>query len=289
MAPIHFDRREAFSRSLGWLTEAELELLGTKTVAIAGVGGVGGHYCEVLARLGIQKFHLADPDIFELVNFNRQNASGVSTLKRKKLDVLSERIRDINPNAEITAFPQGVTVENLDEFLNGVDLYLDGLDFFVLNERFHVFDKLHEKKIPSLTVAPIGMGASLVVFTNDSMSFAEYFGISPGLDPLENSLRFLTGVAPSLMHAKYQVDRSRVDFKARRVPSLPMGCYLCAGVAGSTALKLLLKRGPIKGAPHVYHYDAYLQKLRKSYTWGGYRNPLMRLKRFIVRKIVQAS
>lgn len=79
-----FDYSQAFSRNLGWITSDEAELLKKKKVAIAGMGGVGGQYCEVLARLGISNFQLADPDSFEQVNFNRQNGSGMSTVGRKK-------------------------------------------------------------------------------------------------------------------------------------------------------------------------------------------------------------
>ena len=67
-----FNYDEAFSRNIGWVTEAEQQSLRGKRVAIAGLGGVGGVHLLTLARLGIGRFAIADLDRFDLVNFNRQ-------------------------------------------------------------------------------------------------------------------------------------------------------------------------------------------------------------------------
>ncbi len=68
----NFDYAQAFSRNLGWITEAEQLRLRYATVAIGGMGGVGGHHLLALARMGVGNFRIADYDNFELVNFNRQ-------------------------------------------------------------------------------------------------------------------------------------------------------------------------------------------------------------------------
>ena len=77
---MEFDYHEAFSRNLGWVTEAEQETLRNKRIAIAGMGGVGGSHLLTLTRLGIGAFNLADFDQFELANFNRQAGASVSHL-----------------------------------------------------------------------------------------------------------------------------------------------------------------------------------------------------------------
>lgn len=282
-----FSPSEAFKRNLGWITPAEAEKLAKTRVAIAGVGGVGGQYCEVLARLGVGAFHIADPDQFEVVNFNRQNGSGMSTVGRMKVDVMRERILDINPQAEVKVFSDGINENNTEDFLSGVDLYLDGLDFFLLNERISLFTKLQEKGIPGVTVAPIAMGAAALVFTKDSMSFKDYFGMYVGQDDDEQRMRFLLGLAPSLMHVSYLVDRSYVDMTGKRAPSLPTGPYLCAGVASSLAMKILFDRGPLKVAPWSLHYDAYLNKYKKSYVWMGFKNPLQKIKLMILKRFAK--
>ena len=68
----HFDYQKAFSRNIGWVTQDEQSILSSKQIAIAGLGGVGGSHLLTLTRLGVGNFHVADLDIFELANLNRQ-------------------------------------------------------------------------------------------------------------------------------------------------------------------------------------------------------------------------
>ena len=68
---IDFDYFKAFSRTIGWISKEELNLLRSRHIAIGGVGGTGGYYALTLARLGIEQFTLADFDCFEISNLNR--------------------------------------------------------------------------------------------------------------------------------------------------------------------------------------------------------------------------
>lgn len=95
-----FDYGRAFSRNIGWVTEAEQQKLRESRVAIAGLGGVGGAHLLTLARLGVSKFNIADFDEFGLHNFNRQVGAFMSTVDRPKADVLAEMVLEINPEAE---------------------------------------------------------------------------------------------------------------------------------------------------------------------------------------------
>ena len=67
-----FDYDKAFSRNIGWVTEDEQQRLRRARVAVGGLGGVGGVHLLTLARLGIGAFSIADFDVFDIVNFNRQ-------------------------------------------------------------------------------------------------------------------------------------------------------------------------------------------------------------------------
>ena len=97
MLAEHFDYDVAFSRNLGWVNEAEQHLLRTKRIAIAGLGGVGGSHLLTLTRLGIGNFNIADLDIFEQENFNRQAGASLPHVGREKIDVLQELALGINP------------------------------------------------------------------------------------------------------------------------------------------------------------------------------------------------
>lgn len=270
-----FSYATAFSRNLGWLTEPEQEILRGKRVAIAGLGGVGGFHLLTLARLGVARFNIADPDSFELANFNRQAGARMDSLGRAKADVLAEEARQINPECDLTVLPVGVSEKNLDMFFKGVDVYVDGLDAFAFEAREAVFDYCARHRIPAITVAPLGMSAALLNFLPGRMTFEEYFGLQ-GRSDLEKAVRFLVGLAPSLLHRHYLVDRSRVDLAGRQGPSTVIACQLCAGIAGGEALKILLGRGKVAAAPHGFQFDAYRNKFVHTWRPGGNRNPLNR-------------
>ena len=271
-----FSYDEAFSRNIGWLTAEEQDSLRHKRVAIAGLGGVGGVHLLTLCRLGLGKFHLADFDTFDLANFNRQAGATVSTLGQSKLDVMIRQAQEINPDLDIKGFPDGVTDDNLNDFLEGVDIYIDGLDFFAFQARQQVFAACAEKGIPAVTAAPLGMGAAVLNFLPGGMSFDEYFCLADGPEA-EMPLRFLLGLPPTRLQMRYLVDPSAIDLANHKGPSTIMACQLCAGVAATEALKILFKRGPIRGAPHGYHFDAYLNRLSLTWRPMGNRNPLQRL------------
>lgn len=271
-----FNYDEAFSRNIGWLTRLEQEQLRHKRVAIAGLGGVGGIHLLTLCRLGIGQFHLADFDTFDTANFNRQAGATLSTLGQNKLEVMIRQARDINPELDVVGFANGVTPDNLDAFLDGVDLYIDGLDFFAFEIRQQVFAACAAKGIPAVTAAPLGMGAAVLNFLPGGMSFDDYFRLENGPEA-ELPLRFLMGLAPARLQMGYLVDPSMVDLKNRKGPSTIMACQLCAGIAATEALKILLRRGPVRAAPKGYHFDAYRNKLALTWRPGGNRNPWQRL------------
>lgn len=279
----NFVYAEAFSRNLGWLADHEQAALRQKTVAIAGMGGVGGVHLLTLARLGIGGFHIADFDRFALANFNRQAGALVSTLGQPKVDVLAGMARDVNPELRLATFPDGVSDLNLDAFLQGVHLYVDGLDFFAFQARRQIFAACAQRGIPAITVAPVGMGAALLVFLPGRMSFEEYFRWEDH-DEDEMALRFLVGLTPAGLHRHDMADISRVDLAARKTPSTIMGCQLAAGVAGTEALKVLLDRGPILAAPWAMQFDAYNNRLARTWRPGGNRNPVQRLMMWVARR-----
>jgi molybdopterin/thiamine biosynthesis adenylyltransferase len=278
-----FSYREAISRNIGWVTTQEQEILRNKRVAIAGLGGVGGVHLLTLARLGIGAFHIADFDVFDLVNFNRQVGATISSLGQNKVDVLTAMARDINPELDIQIFPEGINEENFPHFFRDVDIYVDGLDFFAFPARTATFAACGELGIPAITAAPLGMGAALLNFLPGGMTFEDYFQWG-NLPEEEKALRFLIGLAPSGLHTAYLMDPSTIDLAQRRGPSTIIGCQLCAATAAAEALKILLNRGRVLAAPHGMHVDVYRNKLVHTWRPGGNRNPLQRLALSVARK-----
>lgn len=282
---VEFNYENAFSRNIGWVTEAEQKALRGKRIAIAGLGGVGGAHLLTLTRLGIGAFHIADFDTFDIPNFNRQAGAMMSSVGQRKTEVLSAMARDINPEVQLKVFEEGVTAQNLEAFLDGVDLYVDALDFFAFSARKMVFPACASKGIAATTAAPLGMGTAMLNFLPGGMTFEEYF-CWEGCSDDEMALRFMIGLSPAMLQLGYLVDRNTVDFQARKGPSTPMACELCAGVAATQALKILLRRGEVIAAPHGLHFDAYRNKMSKTWRPGGNRNPIQRLALWIASKKV---
>jgi len=280
---MSFDYNAAFSRNIGWFTDNEQQQLKHKRVAIAGMGGVGGSHLLTFARLGIEKFNIADFDVFELANFNRQAGASMSSLNRPKVDTLEEMVRDINPESDLRRFPDGVNASNLERFFQDVDLYVDGLDFFAFDAREQLFAYCAEHRIPAITVAPLGMSAALLNFLPGGMGFEDYFQLS-GRSELEKAVRFLVGLAPGLLHRHYLADKNKVDLKQRKGPSTVIACQLCAGVAASEAVKILLQRGKVWSAPHGIQFDGYRNQLAHTWRPGGNRHPLNRIAIAIARR-----
>ncbi len=284
-----FSPAVAFSRNLGWLTEREQEKIFNAHVGIAGLGGVGGQYAETLARLGVGEFTICDADAFEIENSNRQNECRSSNYGKNKAQVIGDLIQDINPKAKVHILPGHLTEYQVKAFCKPIDVYFDGLDFFALEIRQAIFLRMRILAKPAITAAPIGTGSSCLIFTKDSMSFDDYFGLHTTDDPEEKSARFLLGLAPSLQQMAYFQDRSKVDLKNRRVPSLPMGVYACASMAVSNWMKIVTGRGRVLEAPYSSHFDPFLSKLKITHLRFGHRNPAQKIKLMLLKRQLKAS
>jgi len=113
------------------------------------------------------------------------------------------------------------------------------------------------------------------VFMPGQMTFEEYFRMGSA-SRSEKAARFLVGLSPSMLQVGYLVDPSRFDLAAGKGPSTPMACELCAGIAATAALKVLLGRGRVLAAPWGVHFDAYKNRLRRTWRPGGNGHPLQR-------------
>ncbi len=117
------------TRSVPLLGQDGLARLQGARVAIFGVGGVGGHLCEALARAGVGELHLFDKDEVSLTNINRQAVALHSTVGRPKVQVMRERIADINPDCRVTTHEVFYLPENADQYdLAGYDYIADAID-----------------------------------------------------------------------------------------------------------------------------------------------------------------
>ena len=118
-----------FSRTELLIGQAALEKLQNSRVAIFGVGGVGGYVCEALVRSGVGHFDLIDNDTVSLTNINRQIIALHSTIGKLKVDVMKERILDINPDVDVSVHPCFYLPETADQFdFSNYDYVVDAID-----------------------------------------------------------------------------------------------------------------------------------------------------------------
>jgi molybdopterin/thiamine biosynthesis adenylyltransferase len=269
---------EAFARNLGLVSPDEQERLRRSRAAIAGLGGVGGVDLVALARLGIGRFNIADPDVFEVRNTNRQYGATHSSAGRPKADVMREIVLDINPEAEVRVFREPIGPGNAEAFLDGANVLVDGIDAFEIDTRRLLFRMARERGIYGLGAGPVGFSTAWVIFAPDGMTFDRYFDLSDAMDGVEKFVAYVVGMAPTSTQRSY-MDLSHLDVAERTGPSAGLACHLASGVVAAEVVKILLGRGPLYAAPFYHQFDAYLGKYVRKRLIGGNRHPLQRLKR----------
>ncbi len=250
----NFSRDILFSRMLGLVSEEDLETLKNKKVAIPGCGGTGFTYAECLVRMGVGSIHISDCDTFGAENMNRQFGCTTETIGLAKVDVLYDRLTSINPSLKATKFP-AVDEENIDQFLEGVDVICDTMDFFVIRPRRIMYQAARRKGITVVICCPVAWGVTSHRFAPNGMSFDEFFGITDDMDEQEQLFRFGTGLAPAKLYKSY-IDSPKLDFNEKKVSSLSASCLMATSWGSSQALNVLLENDiGFKPVPYCYNFD----------------------------------
>lgn len=152
---------EIFIRTTQILGEDGFQKLQNASVAVFGLGGVGSHCVEALARSGIGTLFLIDSDCVAPSNINRQSIALISTIGRKKTDVLKEKIADINPDCRVFLCSSFVLPENLEEvfscFPKKPDYIIDAIDTVSAKLALVSYSKEHEIPI----ICSMGTGNKL--------------------------------------------------------------------------------------------------------------------------------
>lgn len=117
-----------FTRTQMLLGQQGLEKLAKSSVAVFGVGGVGSFAVEALARAGVGHLRLVDFDVVDITNLNRQLHALHTTIGQPKAVLMTERVKQINPELVVETVVEKITPENVDSFLDGVDYVVDAID-----------------------------------------------------------------------------------------------------------------------------------------------------------------
>lgn len=147
-----------FLRTEALIGKEASDILKKSNVAVFGIGGVGGFTCEALARAGIGNITIVDNDDVDLTNLNRQIIALHSTLGRAKIDIMRERILDINPNARVNSIKKFYLPGNSSEFdLSEYDYIVDAID--TVTAKIELIMRARESGVPM--IASMGTGNKL--------------------------------------------------------------------------------------------------------------------------------
>ncbi len=141
------------------LGEDKLSMLRGSNVLVVGLGGVGAYAAEMIARAGVGRMTIADADVVSPTNINRQLVALHSTIGREKSEILAERLRDINPEIELTVVAQYIRDELTYELLDSskFDYVVDCID--TLSPKIALILGALERGIP--LVSSMGAGAKM--------------------------------------------------------------------------------------------------------------------------------
>ena len=144
-----------FSRNELAIGKEGLDILKNSTVAVLGIGGVGSFAAEALARSGVEKLILIDKDDVDITNVNRQVIALLSTVGRPKVELMKERITDINPECEVIALKIFYTEETYEEIFGyNLDFVIDASD--TISYKIHLMKECLKRNIPIIS----SMGAA---------------------------------------------------------------------------------------------------------------------------------
>lgn len=153
-----------FLRSEMILGKESTENLKNKNIILFGLGGVGSYTAEALARAGIGRLTIVDNDFVSVTNINRQLCALHSTVGKAKVDVVKERILDINPLCEVTALQKFYLPENSDEFrLSEYDYIADAID--TVSAKIDLAVKSQELSVPMISCMGTGNKLDPTKFT----------------------------------------------------------------------------------------------------------------------------
>lgn len=163
---------ERYKRNYSSISEEQQQIIGNTTVAIVGLGGLGGYVLEGLVRIGIRKFHLIDKDVFEPTNLNRQLLCREDNLGESKAVEGLNRILKINHSIEAKVFNSKLDEHSI-EMLKGADVVVDCLDS--IEGRFQL-ESLCEKLNVSLIHGAIrGYYGQVAVSTPNNRIFSKIY------------------------------------------------------------------------------------------------------------------
>jgi tRNA threonylcarbamoyladenosine dehydratase len=232
-----------YERNLGFISEQEQMALGRARIAIAGAGGDGGALAVCLARMGAGamggEIRLADPEVFEEENLNRQEASTTRTLGVNKAEAVAEQINLIRPEINLSVYTEGVQPHNIDQFVEGADLLIDETEFTKHAIGVGLARAARACEIANMHILNVGFGSQITSYSpNGTYTLEDRLGLDPNM-PIDQIAatpvhinRWLAGWPATYMH---QSAVDKIISGERSAPSIAPGVLIAAGYGATQA------------------------------------------------------
>lgn len=263
-------------RNYGFWNEATQQAINETHLAIAGTGGAGHEFGVKAARMGVQNFRVADPEVFEPANSNRIIGVNEHTLGRNKAEVMREEILAINPDANVTVYNEGVTLDNIHDFLQDADVVLNATELSMPELGAMVCREARQRTIngehipvPVMDIEYIAHAGQVTSFDPYSkLTFERMMGIAGGdrapYDEIKGQIldpsRFLAYLPP---YGDLETLKALKD--GAPLPSNVIGAGVAAQLGLTELTKHIRARAGERGlaptfAPRVRWMDAYTGK-----------------------------
>jgi molybdopterin/thiamine biosynthesis adenylyltransferase len=167
-------------------------------VGVAGLGGMGSNLAEILVRLGVGHIKIADPDVIEASNLNRQVIANQNTIGMKKADASALELRNISNDFELVVYDDGITQENAEEFVDGLDVVIDEIDVFPFRPHIWLHQAARKRNLPLYSGYIVGLGTHVYKFQGEDYTFEDF-----------------------MLHNEKEIDQPSVDFIMSRFVTPP--------------------------------------------------------------------
>jgi molybdopterin/thiamine biosynthesis adenylyltransferase len=259
-------------RNIGILTAEQQKVISETRVAQAGIGG-NSDVVLTMVQLGFQHFTIADPDIFELSNFNRQMGADMTSLGKKKVYHIRKLVLAVNPWAEVRVLPEGVTTDNINSFLENAHILIEAMDSQAAYVKNRLIDKALAKGIPVFTSPSPGWGAVILFFDPEGCpSMTELVGVPPSekfVGYSNDDLGFRWALFFTRVNYLFLLNDNGLPegvvpelYTSRSAPPvISPACRLRAALLSSAVLKWLFHQEKLPCAPSIVHYDLFSNKV----------------------------
>jgi molybdopterin/thiamine biosynthesis adenylyltransferase len=275
--------RERTDRNIGWITAAEQELLRESCVGIAGTGGMGGLLAAILVRAGVGEIRIADSEVFDVSNLNRQFAATGSTIGESKAVETARAVRSIATDTTVVVYPQGITEETVRMFIEGCDVICDEIEVLAVDSRILLHQQARRLGVSLFNCNTAGFSTNLFLYTLTGIAIEDIIGF--GYEEAKElrrkaeegnagaaekiALAMVQAVVPQL--PEYRPSASETDTAAfwrrllseRKVSIIATNPPMATGFLADRILLYLLRNSGVKREivhtpemPHYLHFDA---------------------------------